>query len=175
MRTRMVSSSTTGDEPVRGIHAGPPGPLMKIVRDQRVAFLLVGGANTAFSTGLFIVLALAFEQAPSFILLSVSWFVSLVAVFFVYRKLVFRVSGHVWLDLGRFALVNLTSLLVNVVLLSFFADFLNFPRIPTQLVITALSVIISYFGHRHFSFRRKASAGSPAKPAAGIPREEETA
>jgi putative flippase GtrA len=174
MRRHMVSSPTE-DEPVRGIHAGPPGPLMKIVKDQRAAFLLVGGANTAFSTGLFIVLALTFERTPSFILLSVSWLVSLVAVFFVYRKLVFRVSGHLWLDLGRFALVNLTSLLVNVSLLSFFADFLNFPRIPTQLGITALSVVISYFGHRYFSFRRRASVGVPPKPAIGNPREEETA
>lgn len=171
----MVSRSTTKDEPVRGIHAGPPGPLMKIVKDQRVAFLLVGGANTAFSTGLFIVLALAFERAPSFILLSVSWLVSLVAVFFAYRRLVFRVSGHFWLDLGRFALVNLASLLVNVVLLSFFADFLSFPRIPTQLAITALSVIISYFGHRYFSFRRKAPVGSPSELTLGNSREEETA
>lgn len=171
----MVPNLTNEDEPVRGIHAGPPGPLMKVVKDQRVAFLLVGGANTAFSTGLFIALALAFERTPSFILLSTSWLVSLVTVFFVYRKLVFRVSGHVWLDLGRFALVNLTSLLVNVVLLSFFADLLNFPRIPTQLAITALSVVISYFGHRHFSFRRKASWNLHQKPAVDHPREEETA
>jgi putative flippase GtrA len=148
---------------------------MKVVKDQRVAFLLVGGANTAFSTGLFIVLALAFPQAPSFILLSTSWTVSLIAVFFVYRKLVFRVKGHVWLDLGRFALVNLTSLLVNISLLSLFADLLQFPRIPTQLAITFLSVVISYFGHRHFSFRRKHSPEHPKTAPIHGTKEEETA
>lgn len=163
------------DEPVRGIHSGPPGPLMKVVKDQRVVFLLVGGANTAFSTGLFIVLALAFPQAPSFILLSASWTVSLIAVFFVYRKLVFRVKGHVWLDLGRFALVNLTSLLVNIGLLSLFADVLQFPKIPTQLAITLLSVVISYFGHRHFSFRRKHSPEHPRTAPLNGTKEEETA
>ncbi|MBT2596766.1 GtrA family protein [Arthrobacter sp. ISL-72] len=140
-----------------------------------MAFLLVGGANTAFSTGLFIVLALAFPQAPSFILLSTSWTVSLIAVFFVYRKLVFRVKGHVWLDLGRFALVNLTSLLVNISLLSLFADLLQFPRIPTQLAITFLSVVISYFGHRHFSFRRKHSPEHPKTASINGTKEEETA
>ena len=171
----MASQPPTADEPVRGIHSGPPGPLMKIVKDQRVAFLLVGGANTAFSTGLVIILALAFPQAPSFILLSVSWTISLIAVFFVYRKLVFRVKGHVWLDLGRFALVNLTSLLVNIGLLSLFADLLKFPRIPTQLAITLLSVIISYFGHRHFSFRRKRSPVQPQTAPINGTKEEETA
>ena len=148
---------------------------MKVVKDQRVAFLLVGGANTAFSTGLFIVLALAFPQAPSFVLLTASWTVSLVAVFFVYRKLVFRVKGHVWLDLGRFALVNLTSLLINVSLLSLFADILGFPRIPTQLFITLLSVVISYFGHRHFSFRRKHSSEPLPTASTNNTKEEETA
>ncbi|MFF1382714.1 GtrA family protein [Arthrobacter sp. NPDC058288] len=171
----MASHPPAADEPVRGIHSGPPGPLMKIVKDQRVAFLLVGGANTAFSTGLFIVLALAFPQAPSFILLSASWTISLIAVFFVYRKLVFRVKGHVWLDLGRFALVNLTSLLVNIGLLSVFADLLHFPRIPTQLAITLLSVIISYFGHRHFSFRRKHSPEQAETATISGTKEEETA
>ena len=171
----MTSRPSTADEPVRGIHSGPPGPLMKVVKDQRVAFLLVGGANTAFSTALFIALALALPRMPSFVLLTASWTVSLIAVFFVYRKLVFRVKGHVWLDLARFALVNLTSLLINIGLLSLFADILGFPRIPAQLAITFLSVIISYFGHRHFSFRRKNSPGS--KPTAAIhnTKEEETA
>lgn len=148
---------------------------MKVIKDQRVAFLLVGGANTAFSTGLFIALALAFPQAPSFVLLTVSWTVSLIAVFFVYRKLVFRVKGHVWLDLGRFALVNLTSLLINVSLLSLFADILGLPRIPTQLAITFLSVVISYFGHRHFSFRRKHSRDPLPTAAINDTKEEETA
>jgi putative flippase GtrA len=171
----VASHAKNADEPVRGIHSGPPGPLMNVVKDQRVAFLLVGGVNTAFSTGLFIALALAFPQAPSFILLSASWTISLIAVFFVYRKLVFRVKGHVWLDLGRFALVNLRSLLVIIGLLSLFADLLNFPRIPTQLAITLLSVVISYFGHRHFSFRRKHSPERPPNTPENATKEEETA
>lgn len=149
-----MTSNPSEDANVRGISSGPPGPLLKFVKDQRVAFLLVGGANTAFSTGLFIVFALLFPEQPSFILLSFSWAISLVSVFFVYRKLVFRVSGHLLLDLARFALVNLSSLVVNIALLSLFADILGFSRIPSQLVITVLSVIISYFGHKYFSFRR---------------------
>lgn len=140
--------------PVKGIAAGAPGPLMQVVKDQRVLFLLVGGANTAFSTGLFIGLALTFPNTPSAILLTVSWTVSLLSVFFVYRKLVFRVSGHLFRDFYRFVLVNISSLLINIVLLSLIADVLGFPRIPSQIAITFISVAVSYFGHRYFSFRR---------------------
>lgn len=168
----MPTQRTAADEPVRGIHSGPPGPLMRIVKDERIAFLLVGGANTAFSTGLFILLALSFPSVPSFVLLTASWTVSLIAVFFAYRKLVFRVRGHLWLDLGRFALVNLSSLLVNIGLLSLLADILRFPRIPTQIGITLLSVCISYFGHRHFSFRRKRHSPEASNPARQTIEEE---
>ncbi len=171
----MTNPTSHPDEPVRGIHSGPPGPLLRLVKDQRIAFLLVGGANTAFSTALFIALALAFPKAPSYPLLTVSWTVSLVSVFFVYRKLVFRVSGHVWLDLGRFALVNLTSLLVNIGLLSLVADVMQFPRIPAQIGITVLSVCISYFGHRYFSFHRKETPAPAKSSAATGTKEEETA
>lgn len=150
----MTDSRHQQHDAVRGIADGPPGPLLRIFKDQRVAFLLVGGANTAFSTGLFIVLALFFPSVPSPFLLAAAWVVSLVAVFFVYRKLVFRVRGHVWLDLGRFALVNLTALLVNMFLLWLVADVWGAPRIPAQVVITFLSVAINYFGHKYFSFKR---------------------
>ncbi|WP_204128488.1 hypothetical protein, partial [Pseudomonas ogarae] len=33
--------------------SGAPGPLQRFFKDQRVLFLIVGGANTAFSTALF--------------------------------------------------------------------------------------------------------------------------
>ncbi|MCU1572665.1 MAG: hypothetical protein JWO93_747 [Micrococcaceae bacterium] len=165
----MAERTSTPAEGIRGIGSGPPGPLSRVIKDQRVLFLLVGAGNTAFSTGLFIVLALLFPSTPSPVLLAVSWLVSLVSVFFVYRKLVFRVKGHVWLDLGRFALVNLTALLVNMLLLWLVADLWGAPRIPAQILITFLSVTINYFGHKHFSFHRRhpVSATAPAETSTG--------
>jgi hypothetical protein len=34
--------------------SGPPGPLMRLVHDQRVAFLVVGGINTIVGFGIFV-------------------------------------------------------------------------------------------------------------------------
>lgn len=139
---------------VKGIHNGPPGPLLRIVKDERVAFVLVGAANTAFSTGLFIAIAWLNPGLPSPVVLSIAFIVSLVAVFFVYRRLVFRVTGHFWLDLGRFALVNLTMFFTNMALLLVAHEVLGYPQIPSQIAITCVTVIINYFGHKYFSFRR---------------------
>ncbi len=161
---------------MHGIVPGPPGPLLNLIRDQRVAFVLVGGANTVLSTLLFIALDLLFgRNVPSPVVLSTAWIISLVAVFFVYRKLVFRVSGHVWLDLGRFALVNLTSLLVNMALLYVASDLLGAPRIPAQVAITGGTVFINYFGHKYFSFRRKDSGPVAEHPPAADRQKEDPA
>ncbi|WP_235830718.1 GtrA family protein [Arthrobacter cheniae] len=155
------------DESPRGIVVGEPGILLRLIKNQKVAFLVVGGVNTVLSTLLFVALELTFGQyVSSPVVLFAAWLMSLVAVFFVYRKLVFRVKGHVLLDLGRFALVNLTSLLINMALLFLIADILGYPRIPSQIVITCCTVFINYFGHKYFSFRRPPPEGDAAAVAA---------
>ncbi|WP_255768202.1 GtrA family protein [Pseudarthrobacter sulfonivorans] len=153
------------DEAVKGIPSGPPGPLLRIIKDERVAFILVGGANTAFSTALFIVIAWLYPGLPSPAVLSIAFVVSLVSVFFVYRKLVFRVEGHFWLDLGRFTLVNLTMFFTNMALLFVAHEVLGYPQIPSQIAITCVTVIINYFGHKYFSFRRSPEPVTPKKKA----------
>ena len=133
-----------------------PRPLQRLVKDQRVLFLLVGGANTAFSTALFALLVILFGPGvPSVVSLCIAWVVSLLAVFVVHRRLVFRVEGHFWLDLLRFASVNAVSLLLNAGALALLADVIGLPAIPVQIAITVVVVVFNYFGHKHFSFRRK--------------------
>ena len=130
--------------------------LFCLVKDARFKFLLIGGLNTVFSTLLFILFELWFGRFfPSSVPLTLSWVISLVSVFWVYRRFVFHVQGHVMVDLFRFALVNLSTLLINMGLLFIVSDLLGAPRIPAQLVITAVTVLINYVGHKYFSFRRK--------------------
>lgn len=132
-----------------------PGPLQRIIKDQRILFLLVGGANTAFSTALFAGLVLAFgPEVPSAVSLGLAWLISLVLVFFVYRKLVFRVYGQGLRDFFRFASVNAGSLLLNAAALTILSDIAGLHPIPTQIAITAVVVVVNYFGHKYFSFRR---------------------
>jgi putative flippase GtrA len=141
--------------------SGAPGPLQRLIKDQRILFLLVGGCNTLFSTSLFVVLTIVFGRSvPSAVSLAIAWIVSLLTAFFVYRKLVFRVKGHALRDLARFAGVNLTSLLINAGLLTLLVDVWGLPAIPVQLGVTCIIVVFNYFGHRNYSFRRRhGSAG----------------
>lgn len=133
--------------------------------DERLRFLVIGGANTVFSTALFIVFDLWFgARVPSVVPLLLAWAISVVCVFFLHRRFTFRVRGHVLRDLGRFVLVNSGTVAVNAVLLAIVSDWLGWPRIPWQLAITAVMVVASFVGHKYFSFRRSAAELAAQEP-----------
>jgi putative flippase GtrA len=132
-----------------------PAALRTLTGDQRVRFLVVGGLNTGFSLVLFVVFELWFgTKVYSFVPLCLAWLISLVCVFFLHRRVVFRVRGHVFRDLARFAAVNAGTLAINVGVLFVVSDLLGWPRIPWQVGITAATVVVSYLGHTYFSFHR---------------------
>lgn len=143
----------------------PAGPLMRLVRDQRVAFLIVGGINTVVGFGIFVVCSLTIghlvddrhgQVAGSLVTVGISHVLSVLFAFVMHRRFVFRVRGHVLRDLARFESVYLTALGINAVALPLLVT-LGMHRIPAQAIIVASTTLLSYFGHRHFSFRRSAA------------------
>ncbi|SON63248.1 hypothetical protein MSIMFI_04778 [Mycobacterium simulans] len=142
--------------------SAPPGPLIRLVRDQRVAFLIVGAINTVIGFGIFVACSetvghLVDHQfgrvAGSLVTVGISHVLAVLFAFVMHRRFVFRVSGHVLRDLARFESVYLTALAINAVALPVLVE-LGLHRIPAQAIIVASTTLLSYFGHRHFSFRR---------------------
>lgn len=148
------------------IEIADSGWLLRRVPDQRVAFLLVGGFNTAFGFLAFV----AFDRlyaalAPQWVdvvhntvTLACAHVVSVIVAFVLYRTLVFRVTGQVWRDLARFESVYLVSLGVNWVLLNLLTVVLGLPAILAQALVVGVIAVVSFFGHKHFSFRRSAAS-----------------
>ncbi|WP_253861465.1 GtrA family protein [Mycobacterium asiaticum] len=143
----------------------PPGPLIRLVHDQRVAFLLVGGINTVVGFGLFIACSVSMGHfvdhrlgavAGSLVTVGISHPLTVLFAFVMHRRFVFRVRGHVLRDLIRFWSVYFTALAINVVALPLLVE-LGLHRIPAQAIVIAFTTLMSYFGHRHFSFRRGAT------------------
>lgn len=133
---------------------GRPGVLFRLVRDQRIAFLLVGGFNTLVGAAFFIGFQLILGDQIYLLVLLCAHLCAVLCAFVLYRKFVFQVRGHVLRDLWRFELINLTALGVNAVLLTIAVSVLQLPVLPAQLGITAVTMLISFFGHRGFSFKR---------------------
>ncbi|MBW0017767.1 MAG: GtrA family protein [Mycobacterium sp.] len=141
---------------------GVPGPLFRIVRDQRVAFLIVGGMNTAIGTGFFVLFLWLVGGFVGYLgVLLCAHVASVLCAFILYRTFVFRVTGHVLRDLARFELVNLSVLAFNAATLPLLVQLFGWPVLPSQLAITATTVLYSWFAHRGFSFRRSSSKAEP--------------
>jgi putative flippase GtrA len=122
--------------------SGQPGWFLKVVRDQRFAgFLAILGQ------GLYLVALVC------------AYVIATLVAFVLYRFVVFRVRGHVLADLWRFLTVYISQLAVNFVLLFVLVSIVHMrPVLLAQVLIMLVTTVISWTGHKHFSFRR---TGSP--------------
>ena len=154
------------------------GWLLRRIRDQQVAFLKtpasstapvnVGATNTAVGFLVFVGFDRLYAAvAPAWgsvlhntVTLACSHVVSVIIAFVLYRTLVFRVTGHLWRDLARFESVYLVSLAANWLLLNLLTVVIGLSVIVAQALVVAVIAMVSYFGHKHFSFRRP----DPAAP-----------
>ena len=145
-------------------HASP-GRLLVLLRSQEVAYLVVGGINTAIGLTWFAVVHQVWGQYIGYMgSLFVAYALAILCAFVLHRSLVFRVHGHVLRDLARFTSVNLTALGINAVLLPVCVELVGLPVLPAQVVVTGLTVILSFFAHRSFSFARHSGPGFPSEP-----------
>ena len=141
--------------------SGPPGLLLRVVRDQRVAFLLVGATNTLVGFLFFAAFLATVGQRWGYLAALVcAHVVSVLFAFVLYRFLVFRVRGHVLSDLWRFETVYLSALAVNFVLLPVLVELAHLPVLVAQALIVFVTSVMSWVGHKRYSFRRP----SPERP-----------
>ena len=145
-----------------------PGLILRLIKDQRIAFLLVGATNTGVGFLLFIFFDLTVgqwldaavnETIGSLGVLFCAHVIGVLFAFVLYRKFVFKVKGHVWRDLARFESVYLISIGINAVVLPILVN-IGWNRILAQLSILIVTTLISYFGHKGFSFKRPAEAAT---------------
>jgi len=136
--------------------AGPPGWLLTAIRDQRVAFLMVGAVNTGVGFIWFIVFQHVVGRRWGYLVALVFAHVaSVLCAFVLYRYAVFRVRGHVLRDLARFETVYLSALAVNFLLLPLLVEIAHLNVLLAQALIVFVTSVMSWLGHKNFSFRRR--------------------
>jgi putative flippase GtrA len=123
---------------------------------------MVGAVNTIVGFGLFVAFAVSLGRwvdgllgtlAGSLATLVASHVLAVLFAFTLYRRFVFKVEHHWWRDLARFESVYLVALGINAVSLPI-AVHAGADRIVAQAIITLALTVLSYIGHRNFSFRR---------------------
>jgi len=138
--------------------SGPPGWFLRVVRDQRVAFLIVGGINTIVGFLCFAGFLVLLGKQRYMVTLVCAYVVAVLIAFVLYRYVVFRVRGHVLADLWRFTTVYLLALAVNLIALPLLVEVAHVPPLPAQALITLVTSLMSWVGHKHYSFRRTPSS-----------------
>lgn len=126
----------------------------RLLARQEIRYLLAGGWNTAFGLLLWYLLLWLFYPAVHYTVIQVVYTVLAVTMAFAaYKWFVFRTRGNllreyvkVWGVYGVASLLGLAAFPVCV-------EVLKIPVFAVPVLITAVTVLVSFFGHKHFSFK----------------------
>lgn len=129
--------------------------LRRLLADERARFIVIGGVNTVVAYALFAAFEVAFGGRYLLSLLLSYLFATLLA-FVLHRRFTFAVSGRANLvaDFLRFESVYVVMLAANAALLPVLVELAGWSSLFAQATIVVVTTIMSYLGHKFFSFRR---------------------
>jgi len=121
---------------------------------EKLRFLLAGGWNTAFSYGVLVVLdALLHQRLHYAIIMFVAWVIGVTQNLFTFKLFVFKTKGHWMKEYLRSYVVYSGSFVLNLaivaVIITFWHPRLYIAQLPALVIVT----IISYVGHKYFTYR----------------------
>lgn len=139
----------------RGIH----GVLTR--HREKILYLIVGGWNTIFGYAVYLGLLALIGKDHYWWLLIPTNIIGVTQNYFSYKLIVFRTKGRWASEYGKFWIVYLPYLGANLLLLPALVAWLELdPRIA-QGVYAVIAVVITYLGHKYFTFREPAESLAP--------------
>jgi len=134
---------------------------------QVVRYLLVGGFNTVFGYGLFALLNWSFTGLGAYSYMYAAVLSNLIAIsvaFLGYKWFVFRTRGNYLIEWLRCLGVYGSSMLIGLaglaILVPILRRSLHRPEFASYIaagIMTVVTVIFSFLGHKNISFRQKLS------------------
>jgi putative flippase GtrA len=158
------------------------GSITRLWRDQRVRFLVVGAFNTAISIpvswSIFFFLAKLLhldQRLIAEITTVIATILNITIAFVGYKFVVFRTRGNYLPEYLRFYIVYAIPTICGLVLLPVLMTVLqhrfgNYTFYIAQGFLTAVTIIISYVGHKRITFRQT-NVPDPTGPPHGFPIE----
>jgi putative flippase GtrA len=141
---------------------------------QMGRYLLVGAFNTVFGYSLFAVLNFSLQRLGSYSYMLASLLSNLIAIsvaFLGYKWFVFETKGNYLKEWLRCIAVYSSAMLITLAGLPILVPLLRHfmvqrPQAAPYLaaaIMAVITVIASFFGHKHISFAAEAEAGSGNK------------
>lgn len=128
----------------------------RLFSDERARFVVVGGVNTAVAYLLFLLFEVVFDGRYLLSLLA-AYLIATLLAFALHRRFTFGVTGResVIIDFLRFESVYVVMFVVNAGLLAALVDGVGWASWLAQGASTIVITVMSYLGHKYFSFRRR--------------------
>jgi putative flippase GtrA len=122
--------------------------------EEKLRFLVVGGWNTLFSYGtLWVFDALLHARLHYTLILTLNWVVGVTHNLFTFKLLVFRTRGNWLKEYLRSYVVYSGIFVVNLAIVAVIMEIWRPRLVIAQLPAIAVVTIISYLGHKHFTYR----------------------
>lgn len=130
--------------------------LSRLIHDRRLRYLLVGGWNTGFGYFVSLVLYQCLAHRLHIVLIGIiANIINISMSFFTYKIFVFKTRGNPLYEYLRSYVVYGAGAIIGIIALWLLVDGLHFPFWIAQGMVVAVTVVISYFGHLLFTFRKK--------------------
>ena len=128
--------------------------LAGLLARQEVRYLIAGGWNTLFGYGVYVGLLYMFQAWVHYMVIAVLANVFSISMAYATHKLfVFRTKGNVLREYFRFYGVYGVTAALGLLALPICVEVLRMSPYVAPLLILGVTVVVSYFGHKHFSFK----------------------
>lgn len=121
--------------------------------DERIRFVLTGGANMGIRYIVFVILVWVFHKIHYQWLLALTWLLSTVWAYFTYKYLVFQTAGNHWREYFKSVAVWSLSYLINAGILELFTGIGQINVYFAQAAAIVIITIVNYLLFKHFAFR----------------------
>lgn len=122
--------------------------------EEKVRFLVVGGWNVVFSYGMLWILdSLLRNRWHYTAILTLNWVIGVSHNLFTFKLLVFRTKGNWLREYLRSYVVYAGSFLLNLAIVALIMELWRPRLVIAQLPAIFVVTIISYVGHKYFTYR----------------------
>lgn len=121
---------------------------------QLVKYILVGIFNTIFGIGLYTVVILLLGESHYLLLGFICNIIAITQAFLFYKLFVFKTKGNYLAEYLRTYITNGTSMFTGLVMMYILVSLLKISAIYANIIVTGITVVINFFMHKGFTFKK---------------------
>lgn len=125
------------------------------IQKQALRYIVTGMWNTLLGICVYAGLIMICGEKYYLPLVILSNIISITNAYICYKFFVFKTKGNILKEYIKCYTVYGLSMLCSILLMYVFVDLFNLNAIASNIVITLMLTIVSFLGHKYFSFNKK--------------------